>query len=143
MPGEKAAMAALDVRSLAIHPADIRLEFPQDKQSLSRDCHLADGTQRDVGEFAKLSIEAEGEPVATLASATCWSALRDGAAKLVARVSRQRGAWHRGRLPHGPASALGICRRRAAGADPAWLQFGRLPRLGPRAGRFPPQLVRL
>ena len=65
-PGAMAAMRALPIRSLAIHPADIKLEFPQDRQSFTVLATLADGSQRDLTHFVDPLVAGEGPPLATL-----------------------------------------------------------------------------
>ena len=80
--GAMAGMLALPIRSLAVFPGDIKLEFPRDRQSFSVLATLADGSQRDLTAFADLRVAGNGPVVASLDGNVLTPAC-DGTAELV------------------------------------------------------------
>lgn len=87
-PGALAALAALPIQKLEIFPSSIRLEYPEDHQSITLLATLDDGTQRDLTEVAGYSITGGEEPIARL-EGNVLRPLRDGEGEWIARFAGQ------------------------------------------------------
>ena len=85
-PGERSILATLPIKSVAIFPASIQLEHPEDHQTVTVLATLEDGTHRDLTDVAEFSLAAAENPIARV-EGNELRPLRDGEGELVARFA--------------------------------------------------------